>query len=110
MKNILISLSGNCSTGYNLKDLKFDEIIGVDNGTAHLFDRSLTPSKVLGDLDSITSVLYEKVENMNIDLIQYETNKDKHSLIADSIFGLLSSFNTFSFSISSAFSSTNLTT
>ena len=77
MKNILISLSGNCSTGYNLKDLKFDEIIGVDNGTAHLFDRSLTPSKVLGDLDSITSVLLEKVENMNIDLIQYETNKDK---------------------------------
>ena len=77
MNNVLISLSGNCSTGYNLKDLEFDEIIGVDNGTAHLFDRSLTPSKVLGDLDSITPVLLKKVENMNIDLIQYETNKDK---------------------------------
>ena len=77
MNNVLISLSGNCSTGYNLKDLEFDEIIGVDNGTAHLFDRSLTPSKVLGDLDSITPILLKKVENMNIDLIQYQTNKDK---------------------------------
>ena len=77
MKNVLISLSGNCSTSYNLNELTFDEIIGVDNGTAHLFDRSLIPSKVLGDLDSITPVLLEKVENLNIDLIRYEPDKDK---------------------------------
>ena len=77
MNNVLISLSGNCSTSYELKELTFDEIIGVDNGTAHLFDRSLIPSKVLGDLDSITPVLLEKVENMNVDLISYEPNKDK---------------------------------
>ena len=69
MNNVLISLSGNCSTGYELKELTFDEIIGVDNGTAHLFDRSLIPSKVLGDFDSITPDLFEKVKNMNIDLI-----------------------------------------
>ena len=43
MNNILISLSGNCSTGYNLKDLKFDEIIGVDNGTACLLYTSPSP-------------------------------------------------------------------
>ena len=77
MNNVLISLSGNCSTSYELKELTFDEIIGVDNGTAHLFDRSLTPSKVLGDFDSITPDLLEKVENMNVDLISYEPNKDK---------------------------------
>ena len=77
MNNVLISLSGNCSTSYELKELNFDEIIGVDNGTAHLFDRSLIPSKVLGDLDSITPDLLEKVENMNVDLISYEPNKDK---------------------------------
>ena len=77
MKNVLISLSGNCSTSYELKELTFDEIIGVDNGTAHLFDRSLIPSKVLGDFDSITPDLLKKVENMNIDLISYEPNKDK---------------------------------
>lgn len=77
MNNVLISLSGNCSTSYELKELTFDEIIGVDNGTAHLFDRSLIPSKVLGDLDSITPDLLEKVENMNVDLISYEPNKDK---------------------------------
>ena len=77
MKNVLISLSGNCSTSYDLNELTFDEIIGVDNGTSHLFDRSLIPSKVLGDLDSITPVLLEKVENLNIDLIRYEPDKDK---------------------------------
>ena len=37
MINVLISLSGNCSTNYDLNELTFDEIIGVDNGTAHLF-------------------------------------------------------------------------
>ena len=77
MKNILISLSGNCSTKYSLNDLDFEEIIGVDNGTAHLFNKSLIPSKVLGDLDSITPDLLEKVKNLNIDLIRYESNKDK---------------------------------
>jgi len=77
MNNVLISLSGNCSTSYELKELTFDEIIGVDNGTAHLFDRSLIPSTVLGDFDSITPDLLKKVENMNIDLISYEPNKDK---------------------------------
>ena len=61
MKNILISLSGNCSTKYSLNDLDFEEIIGVDNGTAHLFNKSLIPSKVLGDFDSITPDLLKKV-------------------------------------------------
>ena len=77
MINVLILLSGNCSTSYDLNELTFDEIIGVDNGTAHLFERSLIPSKVLGDLDSITPVLLEKVENLNIELIRYEPDKDK---------------------------------
>ena len=87
MKNVLISLSGNCSTSYDLNELTFDEIIGVDNGTAHLFERSLIPSKVLGDLDSITPVLLEKVENFNIDLNRYEPHKDKtdFELALDSI-------------------------
>ena len=77
MKNVLISLSGNCSTSHDLNKITFDEIIGVDNGTTHIFDRSLIPSKVIGDLDSISPVLLEKVENLNIDLNRYEPDKDK---------------------------------
>ena len=77
MKNVLISLSGNCSTNYDLNKIIFDEIIGVDNGTTHIFDRSLIPSKVIGDLDSISPVLLEKVKNLNIDLNRYEPDKDK---------------------------------
>ena len=37
MNNVLISLSGKCSTSYDLKELTFDEIIGVDNGTCLLY-------------------------------------------------------------------------
>ena len=77
MTNILVSLSGNCSTNQNLIDKDFTEIIGVDNGAMHLFNRSLTPTTVLGDLDSIESSLLKKIKIMDIDLINYETDKDK---------------------------------
>jgi len=77
MTNILVSLSGNCSTNQNLIDKDFTEIIGVDSGAMHLFNRSITPTTVLGDLDSIESSLLKKIKKMDIDLINYETDKDK---------------------------------
>ncbi len=77
MKNILVSLNGNCSTNQNLIDKDFTEIIGVDSGAMHLFNRSITPTTVLGDLDSIESSLLKKIKKMDIDLINYETDKDK---------------------------------
>ena len=77
MTNILVSLSGNCTTNQNLIDKDFTEIIGVDSGAMHLFNRSITPTTVLGDLDSIESSLLKKIKTMDIDLINYETDKDK---------------------------------
>ena len=77
MTNILVSLSGNCTTNQNLIDKDFTDIIGVDSGAMHLFNRSLTPTTVLGDLDSIESSLLKKIKIMDIDLINYETDKDK---------------------------------
>lgn len=77
MTNILVSLSGNCSTNQNLIDKDFTDIIGVDSGAMHLFNRSITPTTVLGDLDSIESSLLKKIKIMDIDLINYETDKDK---------------------------------
>ena len=77
MKNILISLSGNCSTNQNLINIEFTEIIGVDGGTKHLFDRSINPDVVLGDLDSIDTLLLERIKSMNINFVHYEVNKDK---------------------------------
>ena len=77
MTNILVSLSGNCSTNQNLIDKDFTEIIGVDSGAMHLFNRSITPTTVLGDLDSIESSLLKKIKTMDIDLIKYEADKDK---------------------------------
>ena len=77
MKNILISLSGNCSTNQNLKTIEFTEVIGVDGGVKHLFDRSINPDVVLGDLDSIDTLLLERIKSMNINFVHYEVNKDK---------------------------------
>ena len=77
MTNILVSLSGNCSTNQNLIDKDFTDIIGVDSGAMHLFNRSITPTTVLGDLDSIESSLLKKIKTMDIELINYETDKDK---------------------------------
>ena len=77
MTNILVSLSGNCTTNQNLIDKDFTDIIGVDSGAMHLFNRSITPTTVLGDLDSIESSLLKKIKIMDIDLINYETDKDK---------------------------------
>ena len=77
MTNILISLGGNCSTDKDLKKEQFNEIIGVDNGTQHLFNRSITPHVVLGDLDSIDPSLLKKIKTMEIDIKSYEPNKDK---------------------------------
>ena len=77
MTNILISLGGNCSTNHDLNDKDFTEIIGVDKGTKHLFNRLITPTIVLGDLDSIEASLLEKIKSMDINLIKYETDKDK---------------------------------
>ena len=61
MTNILVSLSGNCTTKQNLIDKDFTDIIGVDSGAMHLFNRSITPTTVLGDLDSIESSLLKKI-------------------------------------------------
>ena len=77
MTNILVSLSGNCTTKQNLIDKDFTDIIGVDSGAMHLFNRSITPTTVLGDLDSIESSLLKKIKTMDIDLIKYEADKDK---------------------------------
>ena len=77
MKNVLISLSGKCSTNHNLKIIEFTDIVGVDGGTQHLIERSITPSVVLGDLDSIEPDLLKKIKSMNIKFISYESDKDK---------------------------------
>ena len=77
MKNVLISLSGKCSTNHNLKIIEFTDIVGVDGGTQHLIERSITPTVVLGDLDSIEPDLLKKIKSMNIKFISYESDKDK---------------------------------
>ena len=87
MTNILISLGGNCSINHDLIKEQFTEIIGVDNGAQHLFNRSITPNIVLGDLDSIDPLLLNQIKTMEIDIKSYESNKDRtdFELAIDSI-------------------------
>ena len=66
---------------------KFSEIIGVDNGAQHLFNRSITPNVILGDLDSINPSLLKQIKTMEVEIKSYESNKDKtdFELAIDSI-------------------------
>ena len=70
MKNVLISIGGDCSSNIVNNNLNFDQIIAVDSGIKHIYNLSLEPSILVGDLDSISKEDYQKVleANINIDL------------------------------------------
>lgn len=76
MKNVLISVGGNCES--NVLDLKinFDEIIAVDSGIEHLNKFSLMPTVLIGDFDSISKDDYQSAVDNNIPIKTYQKNKD----------------------------------
>ena len=76
MKNVLISVGGNCES--NVLDLKinFDEIIAVDSGIEHLSKFSLMPTVLIGDFDSISKDDYQSAVDNNIPINTYQKNKD----------------------------------
>ena len=79
MKNVLISVGGNCES--NVLDLKinFDEIIAVDSGIEHLNKFSLMPTVLIGDFDSISKDDYQSAVDNNIPIKTYQKNKDVDS-------------------------------
>ena len=76
MKNVLISIGGDCSSNIVNNKLNFDQIIAVDSGIKHIYNLSLEPSILVGDLDSISKEDYQKVLEANINIDSYQKNKE----------------------------------
>ena len=77
MKKYLISIGGGSTS--NVLDIEnnFDEIIAVDSGIDHLFELSLNPSTLIGDLDSISKSSLDKVKEKGIKIVSFNTKKDQ---------------------------------
>lgn len=76
MKNVLISIGGDCYSNIANNNLNFDQIIAVDSGIKHIYNLSLEPSILVGDLDSISKEDYQKVLEANINIDSYQENKE----------------------------------
>ena len=76
MKNVLISIGGDCYSNIANNNLNFDQIIAVDSGIKHIYNLSLEPSILVGDLDSISKEDYQKVVEANINIDSYQENKE----------------------------------
>jgi thiamine pyrophosphokinase len=76
MKNVLISIGGDCSSNIVNNNLNFDQIIAVDSGIKHIYNLSLEPSILVGDLDSISKEDYQKVLEANINIDSSQKNKE----------------------------------
>ena len=76
MKNVLISIGGDCSSNIVNNNLNFDQIIAVHSGIKHIYNLSLEPSILVGDLDSISKEDYQKVLEANINIDSYQKNKE----------------------------------
>ncbi len=76
MKNVLISIGGDCNSNISNHNLDFEQIIAVDSGIKHIFNLSLEPSILVGDMDSISKEDYQKVIETNINIERYQENKN----------------------------------
>ena len=79
MKNIIVSLGGECSITRDQLE-EYDFVIGVDSGTDYLYKLFLIPNLIIGDLDSISTKTLERAEKDSAEIIRYETDKDKTDL------------------------------
>ena len=76
MKNVIVSLAGECSISRDKLE-KYDYVIGVDSGTEYLYKLFLIPNLIIGGLDSINSKTLDRARKDKAEIISYETDKDK---------------------------------
>tara|TARA_Y100001973_G_C5053286_1_gene258833 strand:+ start:88 stop:705 length:618 start_codon:yes stop_codon:yes gene_type:complete len=76
MKNVIVSLAGECSISRDKLD-KYDYVVGVDSGTEYLYKLFLKPDLIIGDLDSINTKTLDRAKKDAAEIISYEINKDK---------------------------------
>jgi len=77
MKNYLISIGGNSTSNVLNIESNFEEIIAVDSGIEHLFNLSLDPNTLIGDLDSISKKSLDEVKKNGVKILAFNSNKDQ---------------------------------
>ena len=75
MKNALIINGGDNTTNRDQIE-KFDYIVAVDSGAEHAYKLFLKPDLIIGDLDSISTKTYDRVNKDRIEILEYKKNKD----------------------------------
>ena len=53
-----------------------DLIIGADKGSEYLYDYEIMPNIILGDFDSISEEKLKKIEEKQVEIIKFPTEKD----------------------------------
>lgn len=78
MKKAIIFLNGDKTDVSRIKTIigKDTLIIGCDGGAQHAIDLGIIPHIVLGDMDSISIKLKEKLKENHVTFIQFPTKKD----------------------------------
>ena len=74
MKNALIINGGDNTTNRDQIE-KFDYIVAVDSGAEHAYKLFLKPDLIIGDLDSISTKTYDRVNKDRIEILEYKKNK-----------------------------------
>ena len=69
MKNALIINGGDNTTNRDQIE-KFDYIVAVDSGAEHAYKLFLKPDLIIGDLDSISTKTYERVNKDRIEILK----------------------------------------
>ena len=75
MKNALIINGGENTTNRDQIG-EFDFIVAVDSGAEHAYKLFLKPNLIIGDLDSISTKTYDRVNKDRIEILEYKKNKD----------------------------------
>lgn len=78
MKTVIISSGEIYDYGFCRELVKSaDRIICADGGTRHAYNMQLTPSVIIGDMDSSAGEYIEHYRKKGVEVIQYPTDKDK---------------------------------
>ncbi len=79
MKRAIVFYNGDLSDLSQVKKYiqPTDFIICADGGVEHAFKLDLKPDIIIGDFDSSSKSLQEKIKEQSIETIKYKTNKDE---------------------------------
>lgn len=78
IEHLAIIANGNLESPDSVRLLisECDYVLCADGGSNHAFSLGLTPSEIIGDLDSISKVNLEKAKDLSIPITEHSTDKE----------------------------------